>query len=82
MANLQELNTVHSHLQRSKLKDKIHNLRAWAMDTFLTPVKPVKCDHEFKLRKYSIFRIGKYKYANTSHYCTKCKVIKNTNHKY
>jgi len=80
--NPHEIYTIHSNLERNWLKDKIHSLRAWAMATFLTPVVPTKCVHEWTLKGYNIYRFGGSKYATTRHLCTKCKVIKKTNHKY
>lgn len=82
MSNIHEQDTIHSNLQRNWFKDQIHSLRSWAMETFLTPVVPTKCVHEWKLKGYNIYRFGGTKYAITRHYCTKCKIKKNTNHKY
>lgn len=82
MSNIFEANTIHSNLQRNWMKDKVHALKAWAMETFLTPVVPTKCVHEWKMKGYNIYRIGRNKYATTKHYCKKCHIIKKTNHKY
>lgn len=76
------MDKIHEHLERNWLKDKVNNVRAWAMDTFLTPVTPLKCVHEWKMSGYKIYRLGKSKFATTKHICTLCKVYKTTNHKY
>jgi hypothetical protein len=76
------LNNEHSHLNRRKIIDKIHTLRAWVWSLIYTPVKPQKCAHEFKMRGYNVYRSGKTKLCATTHVCTLCGLKKNTTHKY
>lgn len=76
------LNNEHTHLNRSKLLDKVHELRAWLWSLFLTPVKPQKCAHEWKMRGYNIYRHGGTKMCATKHACTLCGIVKKTTHKY
>ena len=78
----QTMSNEHAFLNRSKLMDLVHNFRAWFLKTFFIPVKAQKCAHEYKMKGYNTYRVGKTKIVTMTHACTLCGIIKKHSHKY
>jgi hypothetical protein len=64
------------------LKEAVKNFRAWLLETFLVPVTISKCEHDYKLIRFNVFRLGKTKYNVSHHKCKKCKLVKKYTTKY
>ena len=64
------------------LRRIISAVRIWVIETFLVQVTVSKCEHDFRLTHFKVYRVGKTKWTISTHKCRKCKLIRKYETKY